>query len=69
MQRNQLKKNPAPSDTSSFYSNIDIEALNADIYDSSEEYPFNADASKNDKKSPISDNNGTEPFLINRSSW
>lgn len=64
MQRYQLEKNAAPSETSSFYSNVDIEALNADIYDSNEEYPFqNVDSAKHVKKAFISENNGTRHFL------
>jgi hypothetical protein len=47
----------------SYNSNIDIEALNADIYDSAEEYPFRNDSAsiKNPKSCSPSDH-GT-PYI------
>ncbi len=63
MQRDTLTE-PISSEPSSFDNNVDIEALNADIYDSNEEYPFSRDIppsidmSKNDKKGFTSENIG-----------
>lgn len=61
MERPQLPKYSATSDVSSFYSNVDIEALNADMYDSNEEYPFRKDGLKNDKDI-APENSGTRCF-------
>ena len=56
IQRPERSRDP-PSENFSYNNSIDIEALNADIYDSTEEYPFqNGIASEKDGKCCSSDN-------------